>query len=112
MVVTPVTASPWIMAQLMGAAPLCRGKREACTFTVPNLGTAKSFLERIWPKAAVTATSGASARKQSSPSCARRRSNWYTGRPNSSAFAFTGGGASLCPRPTGRSGCVITPAMV
>ena len=28
------------------------------------------------------------------------------------AFAFTGGGASLCPRPTGRSGCVITPAMV
>ena len=39
-VVTPVSRSPWIMAQLMGAAPRYCGNRAACTLNVPKRGIA------------------------------------------------------------------------
>ena len=45
MVVTPVTASPCMMHQLIGALPRCRGSSEACTFTVPIGGMSRISCE-------------------------------------------------------------------
>jgi hypothetical protein len=38
MMVTPVTRSPWIMAQFIGAAPRYLGSRDAWTLIHPNGG--------------------------------------------------------------------------
>ena len=39
-VVTPVTVSPFIIAQFIGAAPLYCGRSAACTLNVPKRGIA------------------------------------------------------------------------
>ena len=49
MVVTPVTASPWIMAQLMGAAPRYLGSRDEWTLIEPYLGASRMSSGRMRP---------------------------------------------------------------
>ena len=41
MMVTPLSASPAMMARLIGAAPRQRGKSEACTLKQPSRGTSR-----------------------------------------------------------------------
>ena len=59
-VVTPVRVSPFTMAQLIGAAPLYFGSKEACRLIQPIFGIGSNLAGIIWPYAMITAQSGAS----------------------------------------------------
>ena len=109
MVVTPVTVSPWISAQLTGALPRYLGSREAWTFTVPMRGISSTSWLRIWPKAAVTHRSGANCRRGSTPST-RVLTGWNTGILWAMAHCLTGQKVIFLPRPLGLSGWQKTPA--
>ena len=109
MVVTPVTASPLMMLQLIGALPRCLGSSEECTLIVPSGGISRISWESSWPNAAVTHRSGAQDLSMATPSSRLMRSGWKTGMPALWASSFTGQAASLCPRPFGRSGWQKTP---
>ena len=108
MVVTPVSFSPFMMLQWIGAAPLYLGKREAWTLTQPYLGISKIRWERIWPKATTTIRSGCISSSFAVNSSVLIFSGCSTGRLYSRAAAFTGDGWRLCPRPLGLSGWVTT----
>ena len=58
MVVIPVLVSPFIIAQLIGAAPLYFGSREACTLIQPKTGMSKTALLKICPYATTIIKSG------------------------------------------------------
>ena len=77
-VLTPVSFSPFKMAQLIGAAPLYLGSKEPCTFTVP-LGGRFHTVSGNMRKATTTCKSGFSAL------------NWAI---NSGFFNFNG--CSMC----------------
>ena len=47
--VTPVSVSPWYMAQLIGAAPRYFGRSEPCRLIPPRRAVAKVSVERICP---------------------------------------------------------------
>ena len=47
--VTPVSASPAMMARLIGAAPRQRGSSEACRLKQPSGGASRIGLGRIRP---------------------------------------------------------------
>ena len=49
MMVTPLSASPAMMARLIGAAPRQRGSSEACTLKQPSLGASSTGFGRIRP---------------------------------------------------------------
>src|SRR6266403_5038298 len=59
----------------------------------------------------ITTQSGANFRSSSSLSGARIFSGWYTATLAASATFFTAEKETSCPRPRGRSGCVITPTI-
>src|SRR5258707_3149390 len=59
----------------------------------------------------ITTQSGASFRSSASLSAARIFSGWCTGTFVASAASFTAEKEISCPRPRGRSGCVITPTI-
>src|SRR5258708_99682 len=59
----------------------------------------------------ITTQSGANFRSSSSLSGARIFSGWYTATLAASAACFTAEKETSCPRPRGRSGCVITPTI-
>ena len=95
-----MTASPWSIAQLIGAAPRYFGSSEACRLTLPSRAWFTAASPIFWPKAITTiASAGGSG-------SAFRSAVRVTGRPNSAATAATGVGVSFLPRPAGRSGCV------
>ena len=49
MMVTPLSASPAMMARLIGAAPRQRGSSEACTLKQPSRGASSTGFGRIRP---------------------------------------------------------------
>ena len=49
MMVTPVSSSPFKMAQLIGAAPRYLGRREEWTLTHPSRGSSSMSTGRIFP---------------------------------------------------------------
>src|SRR5437879_448227 len=106
-VVTPVRVSPFTMAQLMGAAPRYLGSREACRLIQPSFGIGSNLAGIICPYAIITTQSGASFCSSASVSAARIFSGSCPGRCAASAVSFTAENETSCPRPRGRSGCVI-----
>ena len=46
MMVTPLSASPAMMARLIGAAPRQRGSSEACTLKQPSFGASQDRLRQ------------------------------------------------------------------
>src|SRR5437588_5153992 len=110
-VVTPVRVSPFTIAQLIGPAPRYLGSREACRLVQPSFGIGSNFAGIICPYAMITTPSGASFRSSVSVSGARIFSGWCTASFAASAASFTAENETLCPRPRGRSGCVITPTI-
>ena len=107
-VVTPVSVSPLMTAQLMGAAPRYWGNKAACTLNVPNSGIAHTTSGNIL-KATTTCRLALYERSCSTNSGSFIFSGWSTGKLCSSAYCFTCEGCSTLPcRPTGLSGCVTT----
>ena len=63
MMVTPVILSPFSTAHWIGAAPRYFGSKEPCTLMHPRGGMFSTRGGRIFPYAATTMSSGASAFK-------------------------------------------------
>ena len=107
-VVTPVSVSPLMTAQLMGAAPRYWGNSAACTLNVPYSGMAHTTSGNIL-KATTTCRLAPYDRSCSTNSGSFIFSGCNTGKPCSSAYCFTCEGCSTLPcLPTGLSGCVTT----
>ncbi len=107
-VVTPVSDSPFITAQLIGAAPRYLGKMEPCRLNAPFEACVYTFGGRM--RYATTAiTSGLS-----SPTASAKASSFtdsgckMVSMPRASASFLTGVGVTFCPRPRSRSGPVTT----
>ena len=107
-VVTPVSVSPLMTAQLMGAAPRYCGSSEAWRLNVPRRGMAQITSGSI-RNAMTIPRSGRSACIAATNSGALSFSGCNTGSPSSSAASFTSLRWSFCPRPAGLSGVVTTP---
>jgi len=112
MIVTPVSASPSMIARSIGDAPRQRGSSDAWTLTRPRRGSDSTGSGSRRPYAATTPSSGSNAaiasRNDASPSFV----GCSTARPADSARAFTGDAETCRPRPRGLSGCVTTPTTV
>ena len=106
-VVTPVSRSPLMMAQLMGAAPRYCGSSEAWRLKVPRRGI-DQMTSGSMRKAMTMPRSGCSARIASMNSGARSFSGCSTGSPSSSAATLTSLWWTFWPRPAGLSGVVTT----
>ena len=105
--VTPVILSPFSTAHWIGAAPRYFGSKEPCTLMHPRGGMFSTRGGRIFPYAATTMSSGASAFKYAiSSSLFLNVVGWRTSILCAIAVSFTGGGSSLCPLPFGLSGWV------
>ena len=108
-VVTPVSRSPLITAQLIGAAPRYWGKSDACRLKVPSGGMAHTTSGSI-RKATTICRSALSLRSSSMNASSLSRSGCSTGRPIDTAYFFTSLCCSTLPcRPIGLSGIVMTP---
>src|SRR5580658_2342845 len=111
MVVLPVAVSPLATAHWMGAAPRYLGSNDACRLMQPRRGRASIHSGTMRPWATTTIASGAMT-----SSCARNSallrilSGCATAMPARMAMSLTGGAASCCSRPAGRSGCETTSA--
>ena len=110
-VVMPVSVSPLITAQLIGAAPRYCGSNDACRLKVPRRGIFQTTSGNIL-KATTICKSAFQARKASTNASSFNLSGWRSGRSCSSAYCFTGENCTLCPRPAGLSGIVITPTIL
>ena len=73
-VVTPVSFSPLITAQLIGAAPLYEGSKEPCTLMVPMGGMSQTI-------------SGSILKATTTNRCA---SIFFNASTNSGSFSFVG----------------------
>ena len=110
-VVTPVSVSPFITAQLMGAAPRYLGRREPCRLKAPSAGmlhTASGNMRK--------ATTTCRLAFRASNACKNAESLSFsgcsTGKPRSTAKRFTADCRSCClPRPPHLSVAVTTPAI-
>ena len=110
-IVTPVSFSPLMIAQLIGAAPLYFGKSDAWIFTQPYFGISRISLDNICPKAATTKISACSCLNLSTHSGVLIFWGCHIVSPCLSAHSFTGGNC-ICPLlPLGLSGCVTTAAI-
>ena len=90
MTLTPVRASPSMIARSIGAAPRQRGSIDGCTF---NIGSSESSGSRIsWPKAQTAAVSGCTERIRSSASSSLTLSTCANSTPSSLATSAAGGG--------------------
>jgi len=107
-VVSPVSRSPLMTAQLMGAAPRYFGNNDACKFIVPNGGMVKTDTGNI-RNATTTKRSADSSFSSAMKAWSARFVGVKMGIPQLSAVRFTGVALSFCPRPTGLSGPVTTP---
>ena len=87
-VVIPVSRSPLMMAQLIGAAPRYSGSSEACRLKVPRRGIAQTTSGSIL-KAMTIPRSGCNACKASRNAGSRNFSGCNTGTPSSRAAIFT-----------------------
>ena len=109
-VVTPVSFSPLITAQLMGAAPRYCGSSEPCTLTVPMGGIFQTISGSI--RKATTICMSAFNDFNSSTN---KGSFSFTGcsifNPFSKAYFFTALSVSFMPLPAGLSGAVTTAAI-
>ena len=106
MIVTPVSVSPAMIARSIGAAPRHLGISEGCTFSISSSESSGSRIS--WPNAHTTPTSAPLARIRSTDPWSLTPAVWCSSMPSSPAAAATGEGASLRPRPRGRSGGVTT----
>ena len=108
-VVTPVSLSPWMTAQLIGAAPRYCGSREACRLNVPKRGISQTTRGSM-RKATTICKSARSSWSSSTKAESERRSGCSTRRPCAAAYCLTGDACSTLPcRPMGLSGIVTTP---
>ena len=107
----PVSVSPLMMAQLMGAAPRYCGRREACTLIVPMGGIFQTTSGSI-RKATTTCRSALSNFSSSRNSGFLSFSGCNTFRLFSIAYFFTALSFSFMPRPAGLSGAVTTPTIL
>ncbi len=107
-VVTPVVFSPFITAQLMGAAPRYCGNNDACRLTVPCGGISQTTSGSM-RKATTSCTSALSARSSSINAGFFNFSGCKMCRPLCAAYFFTALSCSFMPRPPGLSGAVTTP---
>src|SRR6185312_39299 len=107
-VVTPVTASPLITAQLMGAAPRYCGSSDPWRLTVP-FGGMDQTTSGSMRKATTICRSAFSPRNSSRNPGFFSRSGCSSGNPLSKAYFFTALADSCIPRPAGLSGAVNTP---
>ena len=110
-VVTPVSFSPLITAQLIGAAPLYEGSNEPCTLMVPMGGmsqtTSGSILKATTTNKLAFKTSSALINAGSFNLIGCR-----TGKLFSTAYFFTALCCNCKPRPAGLSGAVTTDTML
>ena len=107
-VVTPVSVSPLMTAQLMGAAPRYWGNSAAWTLNVPYSGIAHTTSGNM-RKATTTCRLALYERSCSTNSGSFIFSGCSTGNPCATAYCFTAEGCiSVWCRPTGLSGCVTT----
>ena len=83
-VVTPVVVSPFITAQLMGAAPRYLGRSEACRLNVPNGGICHTTWGSIL-KAMTMKRSACSARSSATKSSSLRLTGCSSGSDCSTA---------------------------
>ena len=107
-VVTPVSVSPLMIAQLIGAAPRYWGSSEAWRLKVPSRGMAQTTSGSM-RKAITMPRSGRSASRASTNFGDFSFSGCNTGRPSSRAAILTSLRCIFCPRPAGLSGEVTTP---
>ena len=107
-VVIPVSVSPLITAQLIGAAPRYWGSNEACKLKVPNRGIFQTTSGNI-RKATTIWRSAFHSRSACTKASSFSFSGCSNGKFCSSAYCLTGEYWILCPRPAGLSGIVITP---
>ena len=89
-VVTPVSVSPLMTAQLIGAAPRYCGSRAACTLKVPKRGRFHTCLGSI-RKATTTCRWASKARSWHRKSSSFMRSGCNTGIDLDRAYCLTGG---------------------
>ena len=106
---TPVFSSPFIITQLIGAAPLYFGNNETCTFIQPCFGISKNSFDNICPYATTTITSGFNSFISFTKDSSFAFIGWYTGKLFSIATCLTGENTIFLPLPTCLSGCVTTP---
>ena len=107
-VVTPVSVSPLMTAQLIGAAPRYCGSNAACTLNVPNRGISHTTSGNI-RNATTTCKSALYERNCSTNSGSFIFTGCNTGNPCSKAYSLTAEARSTDPwRPTGLSGWVTT----
>ena len=106
-VVIPVSLSPFIIAQLSGAAPLYCGRSEACRLNVPIGGISHTICGNIL-NATTICKSALYERSSSIKASSLSFSGCNMGRPTDKAYCLTGEYCILCPRPAGLSGIVTT----
>ena len=106
-VVAPVSVSPLMTAQLIGAAPRYCGRRDACRLNVPRRGIAHTTSGSIL-KATTICKSALNERNSSTNASSFSFSGCSTGSPTDKAYCFTSENCSWCPRPAGLSGMVTT----
>lgn len=88
-VVAPVSVSPLITAQLIGAAPLYWGSKEAWRLNVPRRGIFQTTSGSI-RKATTICKSAFKARNSERKASSFNFSGWSTGNPFDRAYRFTG----------------------
>ncbi len=98
---TPLSASPAMMARLIGAAPRQRGSSEACRLKQPSGTASRIGTGRISPYATTTAASALCARNSASASSVRNVFGVRTDKPKRRASRSTGVGCNSMPRPAG-----------
>ncbi len=74
MIVTPVSASPAMIARSIGAAPRHRGISDGWTFSISSSTSSGSRIS--WPNAHTTPTSTPESRIRSTVSASLTRSVW------------------------------------
>ena len=95
-VVTPVSVSPLITAQLIGAAPRYCGNNEACRLNVPKRGISHTTSGNI-RKATTICRSAFKARNSAINASSFSFSGCNTGRFCDKAYFFTGLGCKTLP---------------
>ena len=106
-VVTPVSFSPFITAQFIGAAPLYCGNKLPCTFIVPIVGILQTTSGNIL-KATTICKSACKLFNASINSGDFNLSGCKIGKLFSTAYFFTALCVTSIPRPAGLSGAVTT----
>ena len=108
MIETPLSSSPAMIARSIGAAPRQRGNSDGWTLTIQCSDSSGSLIRA--PNAHTQTASGPTAAISARDCSSLTDAGCSSSIPSSRAASATGGGASLRPRPRGRSGRVTTSA--